>query len=72
MDVDSADLVAADQQPVAATGQYLALQSWTVDHATVVMNVSRVPSAGGDQLCRLKFDVHVEEVFSGQRSNSGS
>ena len=36
------------------------------------MNVSRVPSAVKIELCRLKFDVHVEEVFSGQPVESGS
>ncbi len=31
-----------------------------------VMNVSLVPNGGGNQLCRLKFDVHVEEMLGRQ------
>jgi hypothetical protein len=65
-DIDAADLVTADDQPVAATGQQFAVQPGPLHNAAV--GDERQPGAQrrGNQLRRLKFDVHVEEVFGGQ------
>ena len=65
-DVYPTDLVGADEHPVAAAGQQFASKPWPLDHAAV--GDERQPGAkgGGNQLRRLKFDVHVEEVLGGQ------
>ena len=65
-DVHSTDLVVSDEHPVAAAGQYFAVQPRSLDHPAIRDEGQSGADLCGDQLCRLKFDVHIEEMLGRQ------
>lgn len=68
-DIHPADLVGADDQPVAATGEKFAAQLRPVDDTAPRDEGHPGAKGSGDGQRRLEIDMHVEEVLRRQRAD---